>query len=384
MKVRLLFTRLAAVMLVVTSLGVMATSGRAQVAVEHDDLHDRLDAARADIARIQAEADSIEEQIASIDNQAAAVAEALEVSRELAARAQVRIAFLERDLARKEDIYRRVQQRVKDVAESLYRDGPAAELELLLGADSIDELNSSLEYLSAATQDRIQIMVRTRRLEVELDADRAELEVTLAQALQAKEEQERQAQHLKELRQAQTAKLADVRDEIESSREEAAAIQARSEEIAQQLDAKAPASAPPAPASAPPAPASPPAPGGVSDFAWPINGAITSGFGSRWGGTHSGIDIDCVTGDAIRASKSGSVVTATYDGGYGYHVVIDHGAGFASLYAHNSTLSVSSGQTVSQGEMIAACGSTGQSTGDHLHFEIRVSGTPQDPLAYLP
>jgi len=356
----------------------MATSVSAQVEVEHDDLHGRLDAARADIARIQAEADSIEEQIASIDNQAAAVAEALEVSRELATRAQVRIAFLERNLARKEHIYRRVQQRVKDVAESLYKNGPAAELGLLLSADSIDELNSLLEYSSAATQDRIQIMVRTRRLEVELDADRAELEVILAQALRAKEEQELQAQHLKELRQAQTAKLADVRDEIESSREEAAAIQARSEEIAQQLDAKAPASAPPASESAPPAS------GGVSDFAWPINSAITSGFGSRWGGTHSGIDIDCVTGDAIRASKSGSVVTATYDGGYGYHVVIDHGAGFASLYAHNSTLSVSSGQAVSQGEIIATCGSTGQSTGDHLHFEIRVSGTPQDPLTYLP
>jgi len=237
----------------------MATSGRAQVAVEHDDVHDRLDAARADIARIQAEADSIEEQIASIDNQAAAVAEALEVSRELATRAHVKIAFLERDLARKEHIYRRVRQRVEDVAESLYRNGPAAELGLLLSAASIDELNSLLEYSSAATQDRIQIMVKTRRLEVELDADRAELEVILAQALQASEEQERQAQHLKELRQAQTAKLADVRDEIESSREEAAAIQARSEEIAQQLDAKAPASAllsqhPPLPPLNPPLP----------------------------------------------------------------------------------------------------------------------------------
>lgn len=367
-------------MLVFTSVGVMAASGRAQLAtVEHDDLHDRLDAARADIARIQAEADSVEEQIASIDDQAAAVAEALEASRELAARTQARIGILERDIARKEHSYRRAQQRVEDVAVSLYRSGPTAELGMLLSADSIDELSSLMEYSSAAAQDRIQIMVKTRRLEVELDADRADLEYTLAQALEAKEEQERQAQHLKELRQAQTAKLADLRDEIESSREEAAAIKARSEEIAQQLAANAPASTPRASVSV-----APPASVGVSGFAWPINGAITSSFGPRWGGTHSGIDIDCVTGDAIRASKSGSVVSATYDGGYGYHVVIDHGDGFASLYAHNSTLSVGSGQSVSQGEVIATCGSTGQSTGDHLHFEIRVSGAPQDPLAYLP
>ena len=366
-------------MVMVTSLGVMATSGRAQVAEEHDDLHDRLDAARANIARIQAEADSVEEQIASIDEQAEAVAKALAASRELAARAQARIGFLERVLVRKEQFYRHMQQRVEDVAVSLYKGGPTAELGILLSADSFDELSSLLEYSSAATQDRIQIMVKTRRLQVELDADRAELEVTLAQALEAREEQERQAQHLKELRQAQTAKLADLRDEIESSREEAAAIQTRSEEIERQLDARASAaSAPPASASAPPAS------GGVSGFAWPISGAITSGFGTRWGGTHSGLDIDCVTGDAIRASKSGSVVSATYDGGYGNHIVIDHGGGFASLYAHNSTLSVSSGQAVSQGEVIATCGSTGQSTGDHLHFEIRVSGSPQDPLTYLP
>jgi len=376
----------AAVMLVFTSVGVMAASGRAQLAaVEHDDLHDRLDAARADIARIQAEADSVEEQIASIDDQAAAVAEALEASRELAARTQARIGILERDIARKEHSYRSAQQRVEDVAVWLYRSGPTAELGMLLSADSIDELSALMEYSSAAAQDRIQIMVKTRRLEVELDADRADLEDTLAQALEAKEEQERQAQHLNELRQAQTANLADLRDEIESSREEAAAIKARSEEIAQQLAAYAPAPAPPVSGSAPPVSGSaPPASVGGSGFAWPVNGAITSGFGSRWGGMHSGIDIDCVTGDAIRASKSGSVVSAAYDGGYGYHVVIDHGNGFASLYAHNSALSVSGGQNVSQGEVIASCGSTGQSTGDHLHFEIRSSGAPQDPLTYLP
>lgn len=373
-------------MLVFTSVGVMAASGRAQLAaVEHDDLHDRLDAARADIARIQAEADSVEEQIASIDDQAAAVAEALEASRELAARTQARIGILERDIARKEHSYRSAQQRVEDVAVSLYRSGPTAELGMLLSADSIDELSALMEYSSAAAQDRIQIMVKTRRLEVELDADRADLEDTLAQALEAKEEQERQAQHLNELRQAQTTNLADLRDEIESSREEAAAIKARSEEIAQQLAAYAPAPAPPVSGSAPPVSGSaPPASVGGSGFAWPVNGAITSGFGSRWGGMHSGIDIDCVTGDAIRASKSGSVVSAAYDGGYGYHVVIDHGNGFASLYAHNSALSVSGGQNVSQGEVIASCGSTGQSTGDHLHFEIRSSGAPQDPLTYLP
>lgn len=365
-------TRLAAVMLVLMSVGAVAISGRAQVTTaEHDDLHDRLDAARAEIARIQDEADSVEEQIASIDDQAAAVAEALDASRQLVATTQAKIGVLERDIARKEQTYRRLQQRVRDLAVSLYKSGPTAEFEVLLSADTLQELDSLMEYASAATEDRIQTMVKTGRLKAELDADRAELEVILAQARKAEQEQERQAQHLKELRQARFASLADLQRNIEATREEAAAIQARSEEIAQQLAANVPESIPSSSV-------------GASGFAWPINGAITSGFGPRWGGTHSGIDIDCVTGDAIRASRSGSVVSATYDGGYGYHVVIDHGGGFASLYAHASKLYVSGGQSVSQGDTIAACGSTGQSTGDHLHFEIRVNGSPQNPLGYLP
>jgi murein DD-endopeptidase MepM/ murein hydrolase activator NlpD len=205
--------------------------------------------------------------------------------------------------------------------------------------------------------------------------------VTLAQAREAEEERERQAQHLRELRKAQTARLVDLRQRIRASREEAAAIEARSEEIAQELAAEA-STTDPATADAPISSA--PVAAGASGFVWPISGAITSGFGDRWGASHQGIDIDCVTGAPVVASKEGRVVTASYDGGYGNHIVIDHGGGAATLYAHNSDLSVTSGQHVSQGELIAACGSTGQSSGDHLHFEIRVNGAPQDPLGYLP
>lgn len=360
-------------MLVLISVGAVTLSGRAQVStVDQDELHDRLDAARADIARIQADADSVEEQIESIDDQAAAVARALEASQELVADMHAEIAVLDQNIARKQRTYRRVQQRIADLAMTLYKSGPTAELEMFLDAESLDELSSLMEYSSAVTEDRIRVMVSRRRLKAELEADKAVLEVTLADALDAKEEQERQAQHLRELRQAQHAKLADLRHQIEASREEASAVLARSAEIAEQLAADAPSAAPASSAE------------GAGGFTWPIGGTITSGYGERWGRMHQGIDIDCVTGAPIRASKAGSVVTASYDGGYGYHVVIDHGGGFASLYAHNSELNVVTGQSVSQGQVIAACGSTGQSTGDHLHFEIRVNGAPQDPLRYLP
>ena len=221
------------------------------------------------------------------------------------------------------------------------------------------------------SEDQISIMVASKRLEIELEADSASLETKLNEAVEVRNDQAQLAQHLSELRRAERLKLADLRAEIEETRREVDAIAEKSAEIAAELGEN------PVPAAALSASA--------SGFAWPIAGAITSGYGTRWGRMHSGIDIDCSTGAPIRASKAGTVVSASYDGsGYGYYVVIDHGGGLATLYAHNVSLAVSSGQSVSQGEVVSACGSTGASTGDHLHFEVRVNGAPQDPLNYLP
>ena len=85
----------------------------------------------------------------------------------------------------------------------------------------------------------------------------------------------------------------------------------------------------------------------------------------------------------VAAANSGTVIVATYSESYGNYVIIDHGGGLTTLYAHNTSLSVSSGQTVKKGDKIAAVGTTGYSTGNHLHFEVRKNGTPVDPMSYL-
>jgi len=112
---------------------------------------------------------------------------------------------------------------------------------------------------------------------------------------------------------------------------------------------------------------------------WPIHGPVSSEFGPRWGGFHPGIDIAVPTGVPIAAAGNGVVVVAGPNGGYGNFVVIDHNNGYATAYAHQSSIAVGQGQTVKQGEVIGYVGSTGFSTGPHLHFEIRVNGTAQDP-----
>lgn len=117
---------------------------------------------------------------------------------------------------------------------------------------------------------------------------------------------------------------------------------------------------------------------------WPVRGPVTSGYGSRWGRMHEGIDIGAGTGTPIRAAKAGSVVFAGVMNGYGNVIIVDHGGGFSTLYAHQSRLGASRGDDVSQGEVIGYVGSTGHSTGPHLHFETRVNGSPRNPRDYLP
>lgn len=123
---------------------------------------------------------------------------------------------------------------------------------------------------------------------------------------------------------------------------------------------------------------------GIS-FAYPVSSPnISSGYGSRWGRTHKGIDFAHPVGTNIYASASGTVTFSGWNsGGYGYLVIISHGNGVQTYYAHNSRLLCSVGQTVSQGQLIAKSGNTGRSTGPHLHFEIRVNGVAYNPALYL-
>ena len=128
---------------------------------------------------------------------------------------------------------------------------------------------------------------------------------------------------------------------------------------------------------------------GSGAMIWPIAGEITSEFGwrihpitgdSRF---HSGLDIAGDYGDPIRAAAAGTVIYAGWISGYGNAVIIDHGGGITTLYGHNQSLAVGEGQGVSQGQVIAYCGSTGNSTGPHCHFEVRVNGEPVSPYGYL-
>jgi murein DD-endopeptidase MepM/ murein hydrolase activator NlpD len=120
-----------------------------------------------------------------------------------------------------------------------------------------------------------------------------------------------------------------------------------------------------------------------SGLIWPVNGPVVSPFGMRWGRMHEGIDIAAGYGTPIEAAAGGTVVYAGWEDGYGNFVVIDHGDGLATAYGHQQRIAVANGQSVTQGQLIGYVGCTGHCFGPHLHFEVRVNGTPVDPLRYL-
>lgn len=129
--------------------------------------------------------------------------------------------------------------------------------------------------------------------------------------------------------------------------------------------------------------------GGTGAFSWPVTGTITSPFGWRsnpFGGSpefHQGLDIAAPSGTTVTAAAGGSVIMAQWYGGYGNYILIDHGGGYSTGYGHLSAIYVSNGQSVKRGQAIGAVGSTGASTGPHLHFEVRIDGKPVDPAPRL-
>ncbi len=123
--------------------------------------------------------------------------------------------------------------------------------------------------------------------------------------------------------------------------------------------------------------------GGTGRFVYPMNGTFTSPFGARWGRLHAGIDIAAPVGTPIVAADGGRVVLAGMTQGYGNYTCVQHDSKLSTCYAHQSRIGVRVGQQVTKGQTIGLCGNTGNSTGPHLHFEVRIGGSPVNPMSYL-
>ncbi len=278
---------------------------------------------------------------------------------------------------------KRLERRVREL---YMTDGPDA-LAFVLGTASFADLLDNLDLLDriGRQDERIASSVKSARDGV-ADARRrtraARAEAARVEAAVASATAEQRGivtrlvasrDALVAARSAKTATLASIRSDRDSTLAEIDALEQQSAALAERIrEAQQRASAPAVVA-----------PSGSGVLGWPVSGPVTSGFGSRWGRIHEGVDIAVGEGTPVHAAAAGTVIYAGWMGGYGNLVVVDHGNGLSTAYAHNSSLSVSVGQSVAAGELVSYSGNTGNSTGPHVHFEVRVNGSAVDPLGYL-
>ncbi len=295
-------------------------------------------------------------------------------------RVQHRLNEEKAQLARLHDQLHRSLNVLRNRLVGIYRTGDPDLLTVMLDSEGFDDLLSRYEYLRRIEEQDSSIVGRVRtlrngtRVTVErVTEDRNEIEDKKAELVRTRLQLEAREAELAAARDAKAAALDQVNTNIEQLEGDVSDLQDR---IQQQLQA-ATETAGVAPLQAGPVQ------GASGGWIWPVNGTLTSGFGSRWGRMHEGIDIAVPEGTPIRAAKAGTVVIAAYTGGYGNYTCVDHGGGISSCYGHQSSYAVSAGDSVAQGEVIGYSGNTGSSTGPHLHFEIRVNGSAVDPLGYL-
>jgi murein DD-endopeptidase MepM/ murein hydrolase activator NlpD len=275
--------------------------------------------------------------------------------------------------------------RLGDRVDRLYRQENTDTLSLLLSSTSFTDALDLFDYLH-------RIADEDRRIANQVGAAKRRVR---AQREQTRETRKRHRQETRVVA-VRVGQIRALRDRLAASRSGLVATQAqRQQDLAdlsaaeqehltemeslQQVSAELTAKIQAAQAAAGTDGGSPSA----SGYIWPVSGPVTSPFGWRWGRMHDGIDIGAASGTPIRAAAAGTVIYAGWLGGYGNLTVIDHGGGVATAYGHQSSIAAGSGAYVAQGQVIGYVGSTGHSTGAHLHFEVRVNGVPQDPLGYL-
>ncbi len=332
-------------------------------------LEARLAPLRARSARLQRELSALRARLAALNTRLAAE--------------RARLKEAEATLARRQELLGR---RLRD----LYVRGETDPVLVLMESGSLAaavEANDLVQ--SIATRDgalarsvsRYADETRATRdaiAEVRADvaASESRAQTAAERAIAAKAELETQQAGQARLRAGRRALLARVSGDREDIEAEAKGLAERSAALGARIRAAQGLPAAPSGAVATGAPS-------AAGLVWPVSGTLTSGFGQRWGRMHEGIDIAGASGTPIAAAAAGTVIVAGWNGGYGNMVVVDHGGGISTGYGHMSSIAVSVGQSVGQGTVVGGMGTTGHSTGVHLHFEVRVNGAATNPLDYL-
>lgn len=333
----------------------------------------RLKQTRSRVREVKGDINSIDSNITTVEGRIATTRRRLfstwRVQRQLARELE---EATERMNVKKEQVKKRLRWMYVNREESI--------ASVLVSSRSIGDFASRSFLLQRIAQADRKLFDEFRELQraVAVKKQRVdELAVEIAQMKKDQEARQDQLEDMKNDKEYILGRLRDKQDDLERlARQldaEEGAIQAR---IAAYYNARSASGRPNLPAFS-------------GSFGRPCNGRITSGYGMRHhpilkrSRMHTGVDFGAGNGSPIYAAAGGVVVSASYSGGYGNLVIIDHGGGITTCYAHCSRMNVRSGQSVRKGQQIANVGSTGLSTGPHLHFEVRVNGRPVNPMGRI-
>lgn len=325
------------------------------------------------LSKNQRELNKIQQNLNNINSQ-------LETAQQRAARAREELRQTEEELRNLEEKLDARRALLSKRINALYRYGFFSYLEIILGATSLKDLVYRYELSTYFLRQDLKLIDEYKAVHQSVVAKRKDLQaaheelkartrsIAVLQARAATEK--RKAAEKVRLTQAEVAKIQADRVRLEQALEE---LERLSRELGSEIRRRGSDAAL-----------------GTGRMMWPVVGRITSSFGWRrhpilkTNKYHSGIDIAVPTGTPVLAADTGVVLIAGWRGGYGYLVAIDHGRGISTFYGHNSSLLVKEGDVVVKGQRVALSGSTGLSTGPHVHFEVRVKGDPVNPRPYLP
>jgi murein DD-endopeptidase MepM/ murein hydrolase activator NlpD len=350
--------------------------------IEHHRARERV--LTSDISAANQRIGSLQSDITQLQTKQVRLQTNLEAKRAELAQIQEDLRRERAKLARLRDRLARARILLADRLVRSYKDDAPDVVTVVLEADGFSDLLERAEYMERISDqdarliDRVTVAkteaVATARkldkLEQRAQEVARQIEAEVAQVVQVKGGLIDRRDQFAAVRADKAEMLASTRASRQEVEEHLAGLEKEQSAVLARLQGSS-------------SPVSGPIKQGSGGLVWPVSGPVTSGFGYRWGRLHAGVDIAVPVGTAVHAAQSGRVAIAGWVGGYGNYVCIQHAGALSTCYGHNSSLGVSVGQSVSQGQVISASGNTGNSTGPHVHFETRINGNPVDPMGYL-
>ncbi len=345
---------------------------------ELQDVQGQIEESRSTQASWQAIITDIAEKLKAIQAELDEATRKLQAIKKEQDQVNLQIKQLQEEIQKAEVQLRARQAILNKRVRVIYMHGQLSYIEVILGANSFSDFANRLELLKRIIRSDFNLIQEIQQRKAAIEAKKVEIEKEKARLDELASQAQKVQDEVKVKKAEQQRVLAHARTQQDAAKQMEADLIARSNEIRQIIQSRMQQNS-----------GSDQIVHGSGTFIWPCNGPITSPFGYRthpiFGTTiyHSGIDIGVDYNTPIHAADGGTVILAGWCGGYGNAVIIDHGNGLQTLYGHNTSVAVSEGQTVSQGQVIAYSGSTGYSTGPHCHFEVRRNGEAVDPMGYL-